>query len=586
MDPLKPARKTKIICTIGPASDDPEILRDLVRAGMNVARLNFSHGDHAEQKARVDRIKAIRAELGVPLALMMDTKGPEVRTGIFAGGRVTLERGQEVRIVHEDITGTAEQFSVTYKDLPQDVQVGSRLLINDGLITLEVVRIEGLDVVCRVINGGEIANHKSMNLPDINLQLPALTGKDLDDLRFAVDNQFDWIAASFVRRPTDIMEMRRVLASYGDKEIKICAKIENREGVNNFEQILKVADGVMVARGDLGVEIPAEEVPVLQKHMIKTAYEAGLPSITATEMLDSMIRNTRPTRAEVSDVANAIFDGTSCIMLSGETAMGQYPVESVKMMDRIARYTEARIPYWENFRSMAYQATNLTGAISHAACTTAMDIGAKAIITVTHSGNTARSLSRFRANVPIIAATVTERTKNQLAVSWGVTPVVIPVIQDTDELFNTAMDAALATEIVQDGDMVVVTGGTPAGMSGTTNTLRVETLGPTITQGQAWSGNSLKQISGDAAILDQHEMSTSMHEARSYVLVAAATSNEDLPLIREARALVIEDPDPESHAVTCAKLLQIPIIYGATNATKLIHDGQMLYLDLQEGTVS
>ncbi len=586
MDQAQFLRKTKIICTIGPASDDPEILRELVKAGMNVARLNFSHGDHEEQKARADRIKAIREEMHVPLALMMDTKGPEVRTGVFEGGRVKLEKGQEVRIVYEDMVGTAEAFSVTYKDLAHDVKPGSTLLINDGLITLEVLRLEDLDVVCRVVIGGEIANHKSINLPDVNLQLPALTDKDLDDLRFAVDNQFDWIAASFVRRPDDIMEMRRVLASFGDKDIKICAKIENREGVNNFEEILKVADGVMVARGDLGVEIPAEEVPVIQKHMIKTAYEAGLPSITATEMLDSMIRNSRPTRAEVSDVANAIFDGTSCVMLSGETAMGQYPVESVKMMDRIARYTEARIPYWDHFRNNAYQASNLTGAIGHAACTTAMDIGAQAIITVTHSGNTARALSRFRANVPIIAATVTERTKNQLAVSWGVTPVVIPVIQDTDELFETALEAALRTKLVKEGDLVVVTGGTPAGMSGTTNTLRVETLGKTITQGTAITSHGTKQVSGDAVILRDHQIPSAMQDVRSYILVAEKTTNEDLPLIREARALVLEDPDPESHAVTCAKLLEIPIIFGATNASKLVHNGQMLNLNLSEGTVS
>ncbi|MDD7401278.1 MAG: pyruvate kinase [Eubacteriales bacterium] len=586
MDPVQALRKTKIICTIGPASDDPEVLRNLVEAGMNVARLNFSHGNHAEQKARADQIKAIRKELNVPLALMMDTKGPEVRTGIFEGDRVNLEKDQEVRIVYEDILGTADKFSVTYKDLARDVQPGSTLLINDGLINLEVLRIEDLDVVCRVVIGGEIANHKSINLPGVNLQLPALTDKDLDDLRFAVENEFDWIAASFVRRPDDIMEMRRALASFGDKDIKICAKIENREGVDNFEKILKVTDGVMVARGDLGVEIPAEEVPVIQKHMIKAAYEAGLPSITATEMLDSMIRNTRPTRAEVSDVANAIFDGTSCVMLSGETAMGQYPVQAVKMMDRIARYTEARIPYWEHFRKDPYQASNLTGAIGHAACTTAMDIGAKAIITVTHSGNTARALSRFRGNVPIIAATVTERTKNQLAVSWGVTPVVIPVIQDTDELFNTALEAALQTQLVKEGDLVVVTGGTPAGMSGTTNTLRVETLGQTITQGRVASSGGMKQISGDAVILSNHQIPSSVQEVRSYILVADKTTNEDLPFIREARALVIEDPDPESHAVTCAKLLEIPIIYGASNASRLIHNGQMLNLDLSEGTVS
>lgn len=579
-------RKTKIICTIGPASDDPKTLRELIKAGMNVARLNFSHGNHEEQLARVKRIKEAREELNVPLAIMLDTKGPEVRTGVFTGGSAQLAEGSEVRIVEEEIEGDSERFSITYKHLADDAVQGTRLLIDDGLILLEVSKVEGRDVICRVKIGGKVSNHKSINLPDIPLNLPALTLKDKEDLKFAVENELDWIAASFIRRPEDILAMRRVLASYGDRGLKICAKIESREGVKNFSEILKVTDGVMVARGDLGVDIPAEEVPITQKSMIKRAYEAGLPIVTATEMLDSMIRNPRPTRAEVSDVANAIFDGTSCIMLSGETAIGNYPLESVQMMDRIARYTEAQMDYWDIFSTGNYKTLNLTSAISHAACATAKDVAAQGIICVTHSGNTARSLSRFRPKTPVIACTVTERAKNQLSMSWGVCPVVIPVIYDTDELFETAMEAAMSTGLVKYGDTVVLTGGTPAGVSGTTNTIKVEILGGVISRGIALDLGESNQISGDVVILNQHNLPDNIGDFRQYILVAEQTGNEDLPHIREARALVIEDDDPEGHAVTCAHLLQMPIIYGAKNASHLLKNGQMVYLNLEDGTIS
>lgn len=566
------------------------MLKKLIEAGMNVARLNFSHGDHAEQLARTERIKKVREEMNVPLALMLDTKGPEIRTGLFKGGRVELKAGASVRIVEKDIEGTAEAFSVTYKGIADDVHAGSFILINDGLIELRVTSIENRDLICEVINGGEISNHKSINLPNVELHLPAVTQKDVADLKFAVENGFDWIAASFVRKPEDVLEIRKVLASAGDREIKICAKIENREGIENFDRILDVADGIMVARGDLGVGIPAEEVPLTQKQLIQKAYASGLPSITATEMLDSMIRNPRPTRAEVSDVANAIIDGTSCIMLSGETAMGKYPVESVRMMDRIARYTEERIPYWEQFRGMNDtgfdQTHSLTKAISHAACTTAMDMNASSIITVTHSGRTARMLSHFRPACPIIAATVTERSKHQLAISWGVTPVVIPVIVNTDELFETAMAKAMETGIVGNGDRVVMIGGTPAGMSGTTNTLKVETLGSLITEGTPVTAAEHKKMYGDAMILSNHDISEDYRSVRGYILVASETTNEDLPMIREARAIIVEDNDPNCHAVTAAQILQIPVIYGCENATRLIQNGQVICLDLVNGTVS
>lgn len=580
-------RKTKIICTIGPASDDPKVLRALMEAGMNVARLNFSHGSHEEQRKRTDLIKQVRKELGLPVAIMLDTKGPEIRTGKFEGDRIHLDDGAEVRIVQEEVLGTPEAFSVTYKRIAKDVKEGSIILINDGLIELKVVAIEGADLRCEVVHGGEISNHKSINLPDVELVLPAVTEKDILDLNFAVENEFDWIAASFVRKPEDVLEIRKHLASAGDKDIKIVAKIENREGVENYERILDVADGIMVARGDLGVGIPAEEVPLTQKHLIQTAYRYGLPSITATEMLDSMIRNPRPTRAEVSDVANAIIDGTSCIMLSGETAMGAHPVESVKMMDRIARYTERNIPYWENFRTQDNShGHGVTNAISHAACITAMDLDAKALITVTHSGRTAKMLSHFRPACSILAATVTERSCHQLALSWGVHPVLVPVITNTDELFDTAMEAAVEAGLASDGDIVVITGGTPAGMSGTTNTLRVETVGSLLCQGTPIQGAEHTIIFGDAMVVKDGEAPEESRESRNYILVAQDTSTKDLPMIRESRAIIVETDKANCHAVMAAEVLQIPVIYGCTNATKLIKNGQMISLDLETGRVS
>ncbi|MDI9468856.1 MAG: pyruvate kinase [Bacillota bacterium] len=472
---MKPAaRKTKIVATIGPASQDEQTLRALIREGINVCRLNFSHDDQRGHKVKVDLIKRIREEEGKHVAIMMDTRGPEVRTGTFEGGKATFETGSTVWIYHNDMIGNEEGFSVTYKNLDRDLKAGAIVLLDDGRIEMIVERIEGRDICLKVTNGGEISNRKSLNFPGVALRLPSLSQSDISDIRFAAKEGFDFIAVSFVRSASDIFAIRELLKESGAPDIQLIAKIENRQGIRNFEGILDAADGIMVARGDLGVEIPSYEVPTMQKRMIRSCYLRGKASITATEMLDSMQRNPRPTRAEVSDVANAILDGTSAVMLSGETASGRYPVEAVKMMREIALYTESSIDYWDIFQRTTFDLLpSITNAVSHACCMTAHDLSAAAIIAVTHSGRTARLIARFRPQAPIIAPTIGDRQSRQLALTWGVEPCVIPEVDTTDELFTRSIEAARATGLVDEGDLVVISAGTPVGRSGTTNTLRV-----------------------------------------------------------------------------------------------------------------
>ena len=412
-------RKTKIICTIGPATSDEAMLRQLMLGGMNVARLNFSHGDHAEHLEKVNLIKKLRKELGLAVAILMDTKGPEIRTHKFENDRVEFITGEEVKIVKDDVLGNAERFSITYKDISKDLSEGSRILIDDGLISLQVKSIDAGDLICEVIDGGEISNNKSINLPGVSLNLPSLTNQDEADIEFAVEHGFDFIAASFVRKAADVLAIKRVLKKLNCTSINIISKIENQEGVNNFEKILEVSDGVMVARGDLGVEIPEYEVPTIQKQLIQLAYRSGKVSITATEMLDSMIRNPRPTRAEVSDVANAVLDGTSAIMLSGETAMGKYPLQALRTMANIALHTEQKNDYWATFKKFDTDVSiNVADAVSHACCSAAYELSAIAIVAITHGGRTARLVSRFRPGCPILAPTVSESARYRLAMSW------------------------------------------------------------------------------------------------------------------------------------------------------------------------
>ena len=471
-------RKTKIVCTLGPATEDDAILRAMIQAGMNVARLNFSHGTYERHAQNIRRIRALSAELHTPVGIMLDTKGPEIRLKTFRDHRVTLQKGQLFTLCTGDVEGDAEHVSITYADLPADVQPGTTILIDDGLVGLTVEAVSKTEIQCRVNNGGVISDRKGINVPDANLSMPFISRKDREDILFGIQENVDFIAASFTRTEEDILAIRKLLTDNGGKGISIIAKIENMQGVQNIDSILAVSDGVMVARGDLGVEIPLEQIPIIQKMIIRKAYSRGKQIITATQMLDSMIKNPRPTRAEATDVANAIYDGTGAIMLSGETAAGLYPVEAVRTMARIAQVAEASIDYVQRFRdSVPRPSANITNAISHACCTSAQDLNATAIMTVTKTGFTAKMLSRFRPGCPIIACAPVERVVRQLCLSWGITPLLIEEVTDTDELFERAVDAGIDAGLLHKDDLIVMTAGGPLGISGTTNLMRVHVVG-------------------------------------------------------------------------------------------------------------
>ena len=469
-------RKTKIICTIGPASESEEVLKKMCLAGMNVARLNFSHGTHEEHKQKIETIRKVREELDLPIAIMLDTKGPEYRIKTFENKSVTLEDGQEFKLTTDDVIGNQERVSVSYKGLADDLTPGDRVLINNGLVILEVESIEGPDIRCRVIAGGVLSDRKSMNFPNKLLTNDFLSEQDKSDLLFGIENDVDFVAASFVSTKDDMIAMRSFLDEHGGKDIDIIAKIENRSGVDNIDEICDVADGIMVARGDLGVEIPYIEVPSVQKHLINRCRLRGKRVITATEMLESMIEHPRPTRAEISDVANAVYDGTSAIMLSGESAAGKYPVESVRNMAEIAEYTEKNIDYREWFHNTRYEIRNNLDAISHAVCTMAIDTHAKGIVVSSRSGITARFVSRFRSPVDIIGMTTSEKAWRKLNLSWGVVPVLSEQFDSMDVMFHFAVMHAKEVFKLQKGDAVVLTGGRINGKSGNTNTIRVETV--------------------------------------------------------------------------------------------------------------
>ena len=470
-------RKTKIICTMGPAVDNEEQLRALVLAGMDAARFNFSHGTHESHLATLVKVKRVRDELGAAVATILDTKGPEIRVKSFESGPVTLVEGDKFTLTTSEVPGTSERVSVTYSNLHNELRPGCRVLIDDGLIELQVSEIRGQDIECTLVCGGELSSNKSINIPDVHIQLPSLTEKDREDLRFAVEQDFDFVAASFVRKASDVEDIRACLHEYGGDHIRIISKIENREGVDNLEEIIAASDGLMVARGDLGVEIPAHEVPILQKRMISKTRMAGKPVITATQMLDSMIRNPRPTRAEVSDVANAVFDGTSCVMLSGETASGKYPLEAVATMVDTIKAAEQATDYWGRFRKVEFTpGRSINDAVTHSCCLTAMDLEADAILTPTQTGHTARMISRFRPACPIVAFTTTERARRQLAISWGVKPVLAGYVDSTDRLFSMCVQSALKEGLVESGQMVVITAGIPIGHSGSTNLIKAQVV--------------------------------------------------------------------------------------------------------------
>ncbi|MBE5998392.1 MAG: pyruvate kinase [Eubacteriales bacterium] len=466
-------RKTKIICTIGPASDSEEKLRALIEAGMNVARFNFSHGTHEEHKEKFKRLMRVRREMGKPVATLMDTKGPEIRLRDFEGGKVMLEKGKGFTLTTEEVMGTAQRASITYKDLVKDVSKGGSILIDDGLIELRIDNVTDTDIHCTVVNGGPVSNHKGVNVPDTDLSMPFISEQDRADIEFGCKMGYEYIAASFTRTADDVRQIREILDAHKSR-MKIIAKIESTQGVNNIEEILDAADGVMVARGDLGVEVPMEEVPIYQKKIIALAEARGKIVVTATQMLDSMMHNPRPTRAEATDVANAIYDGTTAIMLSGETASGSYPVEAVQTMSRIAEAAEKDIDYRRRFMQRPDEVdADITTAISHSTCMVAQDIGAKAIVTVTMSGFTARRISKYKPTCPIVACAVSEPVACQMNLLFGVIPLNIPQQDNEEMLFEAAVMAAKNAGIAQKGDKVVLTAGVPLGETGNTNMIRV-----------------------------------------------------------------------------------------------------------------
>lgn len=574
-------RKTKIVCTLGPATDREGVLRQMLEAGMNVARFNFSHGSHAEHKGRLDALKALRAELGLPVAAMLDTKGPEVRLKSFAAGSVMLRTGQEFTLTTRDIVGDEQGCSITYADLPGDVKAGDTILLDDGLVRLTVLETTAADVRCRVENDGAMKNNKGVNVPGIRLSMPYMSQRDREDILFGVEQGFDFIAASFVRTADDVREIRRLLDE-ADSSIQIIAKIENQEGVSNLAEILSVADGIMVARGDMGVEIDFTEIPIIQKDMIAQCVAAGKPVITATQMLDSMMENPRPTRAEITDVANAVYDGTSAIMLSGETAAGKYPVEAVKTMAAIAQRTEADINYFGRMRNMTPDIRlGIGGATAHAACTTATDTNASAIITVTKSGATPRLISRFRPETPIIACVMDEPVQRQLSLTWGVRPLIMPYVQSTDEMIEGSISVAKEAGLIQDGEIAVVTAGVPAGIAGTTNMIKVHLVGSSLISGAGVGNENVKGILCVCRTLE--DVKLKFHPGM--ILVVPHTNNDMLPYIRQANGVITEENGMGSHAAVVGLSLNKAVIVGATGATRLLHDGMKVSMDCRQGSV-
>ena len=579
-------RKTKIICTLGPSTDKDGVLRELVANGMNVARFNFSHGSYEEHKGRLDNLKAIRAELGKPVAALLDTKGPEIRLKEFKNGVEMLEAGQTFTLTTREVEGTKEICSITYKDLPQDVHEGGTIMLDDGLIKLRITNVTDTDITCEVLNSVKIKNKKGVNVPGVHLSMPYLSQRDRDDIIFGVQQGFDFIAASFVRTAQDVYDIRNLLNEY-DSNIRIIAKIENREGVNNIDSILAAADAVMVARGDLGVEIDFTELPGIQKSVIDRSFSFGKPIVTATQMLDSMMVNPRPTRAEISDVANAIYDGTSAIMLSGETAAGAYPVEALKTMSAIAERTENEVHYRDNRLVDAGNGQiSVSDATAHAACLTAKDVNASAIVTVSESGNTARLLSKYRPAQPIIACVMNEQVQRQLAISWGITPLMMALAHSTDELIEMSTSLAKENGYLHDGELAVVTAGVPVGVSGTTNMIKIHMIGNCLATGVGIGpeGSALANATGKACVCHNLDELRAKFKP-GMVLVVPSTSNEMLSYVRDAAALVVEEPGLNSHAAIAGKALLKPTIVGAAGATSHIRDGLMVAVDCAHGSV-
>lgn len=575
-------RKTKIICTLGPATDNPEILKQLMLSGMDVARINMSHQTHDRHRARIEMVKQIRDELHLPVAVLIDTKGPEIRLGTFKNPKTELKAGDTFTLTTEPMEGDAAMASISFAGLPADVQRGSHILIDDGLIDLEVQATTATTITCTVINGGTVSANKGVNVPGAKLSMPFMSERDRADIAFACEMEADFIAASFTRRADDVLQIREELEKNGNHTIRIIAKIENAEGVENIDDILKVSDGIMVARGDMGVEIAMEEIPSIQKTLIHKGYNAGLQVITATQMLDSMMKNPRPTRAETTDVANAIYDGTSAIMLSGETAAGAYPIEAVRTMARIAERTERDINYMKRFASRdVHEAPNVTNAISHATVTTAHDLGAAAILTVTKSGATARMISKYRPACPILCCTTNAATQRQMNLSWGVVPLMAEEKDNMDALFDHAVECAVNAGYLSSGDLVVITAGAPLGVSGTTNLLKVHLVGNILVQGK---GATRYAACGNLCVAQNEEEAFERFRPGD-ILVVPQTSNALLPLLRESAGIITEQGGMNSHAAIVGMALEKPVLLEAHNATRILKSGTTVTLDAERGVV-
>lgn len=577
-------RKTKIVCTLGLTSQTAEVIEQIMDAGMNVARFNFSHGTHESHRKTFDIVKKLREKKGLPVATLLDTKGPEVRLGDFADGRAQLEPGQTFTLTTEKVLGDAARASVSFAGLPGDVSPGTTLLIDDGLIELSVLRVDGCEIVCEVINGGPVSNHKGLNVPGVTLSQTYLSEQDRADIIFGLQTGFDFIAASFVRCAQDVLDIRRILSEFESDDTRIIAKIESADGVKNIDEILRIADGIMVARGDMGVEIAFEELPSLQKVLIQKAYNAGKIVITATQMLESMVQNPRPTRAETSDVANAIYDGTSAVMLSGETANGAHPVRAVETMALIATRTERDINYRKRFNDKEYtmERENVTNAISHATCTTAFDLGASAIIAVTISGHNARRISKYRPDIPIVGCTTSEKTYRQLAMSWGVVPLMISEQSDLDTLFSHAVDHTCRAGIVADGDIVVIAAGVPLGISGATNLLKVQIAGDVLVKGHGLGAGT---ACGNLCVAHSEQEALQTFKQHD-ILVIEKTTNSLLSLLKSASGVVCEEDGINSHAAIAGLALDIPVIVGAKNATNILKSGTIVTVNAEQGSVS
>jgi len=577
-------RKTKIVCTIGPASESEEMLEKLMKAGMNVARLNFSHGDHAEHKARIDSIRKVSKKLGKTVAILLDTKGPEIRTHSMENGGIELEKGTEVIVSMTEVEGTPEKFSVTYDNLINDVDEGSYILLDDGLIELQVKRIDkdNGEVVCDVLNTGELKNKKGVNLPGVKVSLPGITDKDAEDIEFGISEGVDFIAASFVRRPSDVLDIRKILEAHKNASISIIPKIENQEGIDNIKEILEVSDGLMVARGDMGVEIPPESVPMVQKDLIRQCNKLGKPVITATQMLDSMQRNPRATRAEASDVANAIYDGTDAVMLSGETAAGLYPEEAVKTMRNIAVSAEGAQDYKKllSDRTKLVE-TSLVNAIGVSVAHTALNLSVKAIVAATESGSTARTISKYRPQSDIIAVTPNPETARQCALVWGIHPVIKEGRKTTDALLNNAVATAVETEKVQNGDLIIITAGVPTGEKGTTNMMKLHLVGDELAKGQGIGRNSVvghTLVVNEASELEGKDLSET-------IIVTSSIDETLVPYIENAIGLITEENGITSPSAIIGLEKGLPTVVGVENATKEIQNDVLVTIDANQGKI-